>query len=324
MNSEAQLLADQLLDALSRRRFLGALGRGLAATALAGPALAGSATAKSGETPSGYHQCLDCGKPATRGDFFSPYCERCFAKITAAWQAEREKDEKELALKNADSNSRFDYAGGSEDVGYSNYAEGLALVRLLLKEAEDKDAWIGVDLDGTLARYTKWKGSTHIGSPIPRMVRRVRRWVSHGKKVKIFTARADDEKSVNAIKKWLKDNDLPDLEITNLKDQHMTEIWDDRAVSVQKNTGKVKEAQDIEQQLIRAAKPIKHCGDYGTLYYNADKQEAHWTAADSDGPDNGYTDTQDIVKMLKLPGIKHVEVGDEWSPDEEDGWKRLI
>ena len=30
---------------------------------------------------------------------------------------------------------------------------------------EDK-AWIGVDLDGTLARYDGWKGIEHIGEPI--------------------------------------------------------------------------------------------------------------------------------------------------------------
>jgi hypothetical protein len=118
-------------------------------------------------------------------------------------------------------------------------SRAVALVNQLLHEdKEDPEAWIGVDLDGTLARYTSYKGATKIGTPIPRMVRRVRRWVSHGKKVKIFTARADDERSVNAIKAWLKDNELPDLEVTNLKDQHCVEFWDDRAVSVEKNTGK--------------------------------------------------------------------------------------
>jgi len=79
----------------------------------------------------------------------------------------------------------------------------------------------------------------------------------------------------------------------------------------------------IEQQLIAAAKDIKHCGDYGTLYYHPGKHEVHWTAADSDGEPE-YTALDDIEKMLKLPGITHVEVGDEWSPDEEEGWKRLI
>lgn len=119
--------------------------------------------------------------------------------------------------------------------------EAALLVSALLEEQEDPEAWIAVDLDGTLAKYKGWKGSTKIGEPIPRMVKRVRRWVGHGKKVKIFTARADDdEKSVNAIKKWLKANDLPDLEVTNLKDHHCIAFWDDKAVSVEKNTGKSK------------------------------------------------------------------------------------
>jgi hypothetical protein len=117
---------------------------------------------------------------------------------------------------------------------------------------EQEDGWIGVDLDGTLARYTGWKGATKIGKPIPRMVRRVRRWVSHGKKVKLFTARADDERSVNAIKKWLKDNELPDLEVTNLKDQDCIEFWDDRAKAVEKNTGRLKETRALIDAYVTA------------------------------------------------------------------------
>lgn len=117
-----------------------------------------------------------------------------------------------------------------------------SLLVTLLEGDEDED-WIGVDLDGTLAKYDGYKGATKIGEPIPAMVKRIRRWVGHGKKVKVFTARADDERSVNAIKKWLKAHELPDLEVTNLKDQHMTELWDDRAVGVEKNTGKVKESR---------------------------------------------------------------------------------
>lgn len=122
--------------------------------------------------------------------------------------------------------------------------EGLALdvVHALLED--DDEEYIGVDFDGTLAKYTTYKGPTKLGEPIKKMVARVRRWVSHGKKVKIFTSRADDEKSVNAIKKWLKDNELPDLEVTNLKDEKMTELWDDRAIAVKKNTGEVKEAYE--------------------------------------------------------------------------------
>lgn len=134
------------------------------------------------------------------------------------------------------------------------------LVSLLLAEKKkekesDPLAWTAVDLDGTLARYTGWKGATQIGAPIPRMVRRIRRWVGHGKKVKLFTARADDERAVNAIKAWLKDNDLPDLEITNIKDQHMTELWDDRAVAVERNTGKVRESLNAAASPLDALVP---------------------------------------------------------------------
>ena len=82
------------------------------------------------------------------------------------------------------------------------------------------------------------------------------------------------------------------------------------------------ESASIESRLISAAKAIKHCGDYGCLYYHPDKHEVHWTAGDGDGPPEG-THPDEIVKLLKLPGIKHVEIGDEWSPDEAEGWKEL-
>lgn len=102
---------------------------------------------------------------------------------------------------------------------------------------ESKQKVIAVDLDGTLAHYTSWKGPTNIGKPIPKMLNRVKQWISDGKNVVIFTARANDPKAVAAIKKWLKENDLPDLKITNVKTPDIEEIWDDRAIQVQKNLG---------------------------------------------------------------------------------------
>ena len=84
----------------------------------------------------------------------------------------------------------------------------------------------------------------------------------------------------------------------------------------------VQEGARIEKDLISAAKKIKHCGDYGRLFYHPGKREVHWTAGDADGPPD-YTSADEIVKLLKLPGVKHVEIGDEWSPDEAEGWKRL-
>jgi hypothetical protein len=97
--------------------------------------------------------------------------------------------------------------------------------------------WIGVDLDGTLARdlgSTRWD---QIGSPIEPMLIRVKRWIAEGRTVKIFTARASSPKQVAAIKEWLVSCGLPDLEVTNVKDLHMIELWDDRCVQVTTNLG---------------------------------------------------------------------------------------
>jgi hypothetical protein len=96
--------------------------------------------------------------------------------------------------------------------------------------------WIGVDLDGTLAEYN---GSiATIGPPVTLMMRRVRAWLSEGRVVKIMTARAADRNQVRMIRDWCRKNDLPPLEVTDRKDFHMTELWDDRAVQVEHNTGK--------------------------------------------------------------------------------------
>lgn len=97
--------------------------------------------------------------------------------------------------------------------------------------------WIGVDLDGTLAHYDKWQGHEHIGDPIPVMLDRVKAWIADGKLVKIFTARANDPLSKICVELWLKEVGLPELEITATKDHSMIQLWDDRCVQVEKNTG---------------------------------------------------------------------------------------
>jgi hypothetical protein len=101
--------------------------------------------------------------------------------------------------------------------------------------------WIGVDLDGTLAHDLGNKCENRcleqIGSPIKPMLNRLRKWIAEGKTVKIFTARASSPKQVVMIKKWLASYGLPDLEVTNVKDLRMVELWDDRCVQVMTNLG---------------------------------------------------------------------------------------
>lgn len=86
---------------------------------------------------------------------------------------------------------------------------------------QDNSQWIGFDLDGTFALYDEWKGEEVIGEPIPDVVRRLLRLYDDGFRVKIFTARASSPKAVAAIKKWLKSNNLPDLEVTDRKDYYI-------------------------------------------------------------------------------------------------------
>ncbi|MGD0208162.1 MAG: hypothetical protein ABSC89_11190 [Verrucomicrobiota bacterium] len=97
--------------------------------------------------------------------------------------------------------------------------------------------WIGVDLDGTLARDLGSTRGDEIGSPIEPMLVRVQKWIAEGRTVKIFTARASSPRQVVAIKEWLVSCGLPDLEVTNVKDQRMIELWDDRCVQVTTNLG---------------------------------------------------------------------------------------
>ena len=102
--------------------------------------------------------------------------------------------------------------------------------------------WIGVDLDGTLAYYNGWKGITEIGAPIWPMVERVKQWLREGREVKIFTARVsvkgrDLEPTLWAIRRWSLEHIGEYLDITCTKDLSMIELWDDRVVQVQFNTG---------------------------------------------------------------------------------------
>lgn len=109
--------------------------------------------------------------------------------------------------------------------------------------------WVGVDLDGTLAWYNSEYVPGEIGPIIEPMKRVVLDLIDQGYKVKIFTARVfsdndtqraqEVQKNYSAIKAWLRKNGLPDLEITCVKDYMMVELYDDRAVQVEFNTGKL-------------------------------------------------------------------------------------
>ena len=133
-------------------------------------------------------------------------------------------------------------------------------------------AWIGVDLDGTLAGW----GDPHptdvltIGPPIAPMVARVKQMLAEGREVRIFTARvgpatkaechaalcergypahpeydpvvhdpehfflADQRRLIEA---WCVEHLGQVLPITATKDFHMVALYDDRCLQVVSNQG---------------------------------------------------------------------------------------
>jgi len=117
--------------------------------------------------------------------------------------------------------------------GLKDYRE---LRRILTGEDE---GWLGVDLDGTLAKYSGW--SEEIGEPIQKMVQRVKRWIYEGKEVRILTARGSVEpnkyKQLMKVHDWVEAFIGEPLEVTDRKDPQMLRLYDDRVVKVEANEG---------------------------------------------------------------------------------------
>lgn len=110
------------------------------------------------------------------------------------------------------------------------------------------NGWIGVDFDGTMARYEGWQGPYTFGEPIPAMVDRIKAWLAEGIEVRIVTARVspvscaanviEPTKVKALIRLWCLEHLGEPLEVTHEKDFGMIELWDDRAVQVEPNTGR--------------------------------------------------------------------------------------
>lgn len=110
----------------------------------------------------------------------------------------------------------------------------------------NEEEWVGFDLDGTLAKYDGWKGIDHIGEPVESvvLVAKLLHWL--GKKIKILTARVaprggenDSDKARAYVEEWCQKNLGFTPEVTYVKDASMVALFDDRAVAVEPNTGKI-------------------------------------------------------------------------------------
>lgn len=112
---------------------------------------------------------------------------------------------------------------------------------------------ICVDMDGTLAHYEGWRHDGSIGEPIARMVTRVKDWIANGIEVYIFTARVcnhdEREYQIQLIREWCVEHLGLELPITNIKTLDTRELWDDRAVQVEINTGRRSDGRLVDKTL---------------------------------------------------------------------------
>lgn len=151
-----------------------------------------------------------------------------------------------------------------------------------------KSGWYGVDLDGTLARYDGWTGG-QIGEPIPLMLDRVKAWLAEGVEVRIVTARiactglhvpgstldgpdfAGEQQSL--IEQWCLKHIGQKLRVTAFKDFAMVELWDDRAIQVDMNTGRRIGEMTATENVIKCIEGILGRGDELTAERQIEKIE---------------------------------------------------
>lgn len=148
--------------------------------------------------------------------------------------------------------------------------------------------YIGVDLDGTLADHQfVWPD---IGRPVPAVVARVRALLAGGQQVRVVTARAQtkgcgnyqptrppemDWDQVNRIWAWCEEHLGQRIPVQFWKDYEMLELWDDRAVAVERDTGRLPGTAALARRRLRpgvnerkgghmhAAKKVTFTGDGG-------------------------------------------------------------
>jgi hypothetical protein len=115
------------------------------------------------------------------------------------------------------------------------------------KDAHKKiPGWIGVDLDGTLAKSVAGQAGEEIGPPIHPMVQLVKEWLAHGENVRIFTARVNPNQRLveairarRAIEAWSERHLGQILPVTYEKDWDMVLLFDDSSTAPLGNCSKI-------------------------------------------------------------------------------------
>jgi hypothetical protein len=102
--------------------------------------------------------------------------------------------------------------------------------------------WVGFDLDGTLSRTDNpghFEPPYPLGEPVLHMLQTARSLLDAGVIVKVFTARACEAEMIPIVQAWTEKHGLGKLEVTNQKDYNLIRFYDDRAIQIVPNEGKV-------------------------------------------------------------------------------------
>jgi hypothetical protein len=152
--------------------------------------------------------------------------------------------------------------------------------------SKQQHGWVGVDLDGTLAKYEGWKDDGSVGEPIPEMVDRVKQMLAEGIDVRIVTARAChkkvdrggvpglDHEQVTKIGDWCEKHLGKRLPVQFWKDYGMRQLWDDRAVQVIANEGMP--VNEHALNALQAAEDVFLAAHWATDSIPAPQQAALW------------------------------------------------
>lgn len=116
-----------------------------------------------------------------------------------------------------------------------------------LKSPKSQVKTHAVDLDGTLAYEQDPYDPDKIGPPIAKMVMRVMKWLKAGERVVILTARMNSavhspgrlRKNRKLIEEYCKTFIGRKLPVTSEKHPMFTDIWDNRNITVETNTGRI-------------------------------------------------------------------------------------
>lgn len=144
--------------------------------------------------------------------------------------------------------------------------------------------WWGFDLDGTIAQYDGWKVDGSIGAPVASMIRRMKSYLKKGRDVQIVTARVNPKGRTDypeqfdiqraIIDEFCMENLGQTIPVGYEKDLHMVALFDDRALQVIPNTGRL-----VQEELGKAVRGLLEIRNHARQFADMSDIEAMATKA---------------------------------------------